>query len=141
MAFRLALLLSTALVVLPGSMPNPVTAQQNARRAADIELPPISWACPMNGVVMPDGTTHADVYEDDEGELSDLQDGAGRRTPRLDLDVSGPFGDRRKAGRQVPDRSARSGAGDRRGVVDLCRAPGDRPDRAREMCRTDRRWW
>lgn len=67
MPSRPALLLSTALLVLLGSTPNPVTAQQNARRAADIELPPISWACPMNGVAMPDGTVHADVFEAGQG--------------------------------------------------------------------------
>jgi heavy metal-binding protein len=67
MASRLPLLLSAALVVLPGSASHPVAAQQNAQRAADIELPPISWACPMNGVVMPDGTRHTDVYETEKG--------------------------------------------------------------------------
>jgi hypothetical protein len=67
MASRPALLLSTAFVVLIGSTPNRVTAQQRAQRAADIDLPPISWACPMNGVVMADGTTHADVYEPEKG--------------------------------------------------------------------------
>jgi hypothetical protein len=66
MASRPALLLCTALVVLTGS-PNPSTAQQGARRAADIELPPITWACPMNGVAMPDGTTHAEVHEPAKG--------------------------------------------------------------------------
>jgi hypothetical protein len=67
MASRRALLLSTALVVLTGSTPNPVTAQQNAGRAADVELPPITWACPMNGVAMPDGTTHPEVHEAAKG--------------------------------------------------------------------------
>src|SRR5712691_4352516 len=37
------------------------------RPPADIELPPITWACPMNGTLMPDGTIHADVYEDAKG--------------------------------------------------------------------------
>ena len=37
------------------------------RPPADIELPPITWACPMNGTLMPDGTVHADVYEDAKG--------------------------------------------------------------------------
>ena len=55
-------MLSTALVVLTGSTPNPVTAQQD-----NIERSPISWACPMNGVAMPDGTTHADVFEAAKG--------------------------------------------------------------------------
>jgi hypothetical protein len=63
----LALLLSVALVVIPGSTPTSIAAQQNLRRAADIALPPISWTCPMNGVVMPDGTRHADVFEAEKG--------------------------------------------------------------------------
>jgi hypothetical protein len=67
MASRLALLLSTALVVLPGATPNSIEAQQSPRPAADIDLPPISWACPMNGVVMPDGTRHTDVFETEKG--------------------------------------------------------------------------
>jgi len=67
MGSRLALLLSTALVVVPGSTTGSITAQQNPRPAADIELPPISWACPMNGVVMPDGTRHTDVFETEKG--------------------------------------------------------------------------
>jgi hypothetical protein len=67
MASRPALLLSTAVVVLIGSTPGRVTAQQSLQRAADIDLPPITWACPMNGVVMADGTTHADVYEAAKG--------------------------------------------------------------------------
>ena len=67
MASRPALLLSAALVVLIGSTPHLLGARQSARRPADIELPPISWACPMNGVVMADGTTHADVYEPANG--------------------------------------------------------------------------
>ena len=67
MASRLALLLSTALVVLPGATPSSIGAQQNRRPAADIDLPPISWACPMNGVVMPDGTRHTDVFETEKG--------------------------------------------------------------------------
>ena len=29
----------------------------------DIDLPPISWTCPMVGVLMTDGMTHADVLE------------------------------------------------------------------------------
>src|SRR5580765_1939341 len=67
MASRLALLLSTALIVLPGATPGSMGAQQNPRPAADIDLPPISWACPMNGVVMPDGTRHTDVFETEKG--------------------------------------------------------------------------
>jgi len=67
MASRLALLLSTALVVLAVSSPGSIVAQQNPRPAADIDLPPISWACPMNGVVMPDGTRHTDIFETDKG--------------------------------------------------------------------------
>ena len=67
MAFRPALLLSTALALLVGWTPDSLTAHQNAQRAADIELAPISWACPMNGVVMADGTVHRDVYEAMEG--------------------------------------------------------------------------
>ena len=50
-----------------GSGLNLMAALQNTPRAADIELPPITWACPMNGVVMADGTTHADVYEAGKG--------------------------------------------------------------------------
>jgi hypothetical protein len=64
MATRLALLLSAALIALPGAT---IIARQNPRPAADIELPPISWACPMNGVVMPDGTRHTDVFETAKG--------------------------------------------------------------------------
>jgi hypothetical protein len=60
-------LLSAAVVVMLGSMPASMTARQNPRSAADIELPPISWACPMNGVVMPDGTRHTDVFETEKG--------------------------------------------------------------------------
>jgi hypothetical protein len=60
-------LLWAALAVIPGSTPVSIAAPQTARRAADIELPPISWACPMNGVVMPDGTRHTDVYETEKG--------------------------------------------------------------------------
>jgi hypothetical protein len=67
MASKLALLLSTALVVMLGSTPASMTARQNPRSAADIELPPISWACPMNGVIMPDGTRHVDVFETEKG--------------------------------------------------------------------------
>jgi hypothetical protein len=33
----------------------------------DINLPPISWTCPMVGVLMPDGMTHADVLEAEKG--------------------------------------------------------------------------
>ena len=66
MGSRLALL-SAAVVVMLGSMPASMTARQNPRPAADIELPPISWACPMNGVVMPDGTRHTDVFESEKG--------------------------------------------------------------------------
>ena len=67
MASRLALLLSAALVGISGSTPTSLTAQQTPRPAADIALPPISWACPMNGVVMPDGTRHTDVFETEKG--------------------------------------------------------------------------
>ena len=66
MASRLALVTS-ALLVLLGSGLNPVAALQNTQRAADIELPPISWLCPMNGIVMPDGSIHEDVYHDEPG--------------------------------------------------------------------------
>ena len=67
MPSRLALLPATALVVMLGSTPSSMTALQGPRPAADIELPPISWACPMNGVVMPDGTRHTDVFETEKG--------------------------------------------------------------------------
>jgi heavy metal-binding protein len=67
MPARFALLLSASLAAMPAVMPAPVATQQNARPAADIELPPISWTCPMNGVVMPDGTRHTDVYETEKG--------------------------------------------------------------------------
>ena len=66
MAFRLALVTS-ALLVLLGSGLNPVAALQNTQRAADIELPPISWLCPMNGMVMADGSVHEHVYDDKAG--------------------------------------------------------------------------
>jgi hypothetical protein len=66
-ASRLAFLLSAAVVVMAWSIPASIRAQQNRRPAADIELPPISWTCPMNGVVMPDGTRHADVFETERG--------------------------------------------------------------------------
>jgi hypothetical protein len=67
MSSRRVLLPCAALAFVLGSMPGPITAQQDAPRAADIALPPISWACPMNGVAMPDGTTHADVFESEKG--------------------------------------------------------------------------
>ena len=67
MASRLTLPLSTALVLMLGSTPGPITAQQSGQPAADITLPPISWACPMNGVVMPDGTRHTDIFETEKG--------------------------------------------------------------------------
>jgi hypothetical protein len=60
-------LLSAAVVVMLGSIPASMTARQRPKSAADIELPPISWACPMNGVVMPDGTRHTDVFETEKG--------------------------------------------------------------------------
>src|SRR5436853_4086236 len=59
-----------ALLVAVASGPMLYAAQGGAvgqRRAGDIELPPITWACPMNGTLMPDGSVHADVYEDAEG--------------------------------------------------------------------------
>src|SRR5438552_3076323 len=66
MTSRAAFLISVFLVLLLGSPANSAVAQ-NAKRPADIELPPISYTCPMVGVAMPDGTMHADVVEDKPG--------------------------------------------------------------------------
>src|SRR5262245_3378806 len=38
-----------------------------AQRVGDIQLPPITHLCPMNGTPMPDGTIHDDVYQDKAG--------------------------------------------------------------------------
>jgi hypothetical protein len=64
MPSRLALLAPVAAAVMLYVAPTRAVAQ---RPPGDIELPPITWACPMNGTLMPDGTTHADVYEPDKG--------------------------------------------------------------------------
>ena len=66
MAHRLTLL-SAALVISLGSTPGSMLAQRSTNPPADIELPPITWACPMNGTPMPDGTIHTDVYETEKG--------------------------------------------------------------------------
>jgi len=67
MASRLAWLTFTALLVAVGSVLTPATALQNAQRPGDIELPPITFLCPMNGAIMADGSIHADVFEDKTG--------------------------------------------------------------------------
>jgi hypothetical protein len=59
-------MLCAAFGVVVGSISNTLFARQRGQ-PADIELPPISWACPMNGTALPDGTMHADVYEADKG--------------------------------------------------------------------------
>jgi hypothetical protein len=61
---RLALFAAVAFGPMLYIAPSRAVAQ---RPPADIELPPITWACPMNGTLMPDGTIHADVYEDAKG--------------------------------------------------------------------------
>ena len=55
--------LMLAAVVLCSAL-SPAFAQ-SAR--GDVNLPPISWTCPMVGVLMPDGMTHADVLEPEKG--------------------------------------------------------------------------
>ena len=59
-------LLSAALVLILASIPSSVITQQRPP-ARDIELPPISFACPMNGAQLADGSFHKDVIEDKEG--------------------------------------------------------------------------
>ena len=44
-----------------------VVAAPAAQRVGDIQLPPITYLCPMNGSLMADGSIHADVYEDAAG--------------------------------------------------------------------------
>jgi hypothetical protein len=66
MAVRLALMLCAAVGVVLGSISTSVSARQQGQ-PADIDLPPMSWTCPMNGVALPDGTMHADVYEAEKG--------------------------------------------------------------------------
>jgi hypothetical protein len=44
-----------------------VVAAPAAQRVSDIQLPPITYLCPMNGSLMADGSIHADVYEDAAG--------------------------------------------------------------------------
>src|SRR5213595_276603 len=61
MSRPLALLVPVAVAAMLYAPPIGAGAQ---RPLGDIELPPISWSCPMNGTAMPDGTIHADVYED-----------------------------------------------------------------------------
>ena len=67
MASRLAWLTFTALLVAVGSVLTPAITLQNAQRPGDIELPPITFLCPMNGAIMADGSIHADVFEDKTG--------------------------------------------------------------------------
>ncbi len=66
MASRLPLVIF-ALLILLGSSLSPAAAIQDTQPASDIELPPISWLCPMNGMVMADGSTHDHVYDDQAG--------------------------------------------------------------------------
>ena len=44
-----------------------LAAARAAQRVGDIQLPPITYLCPMNGAPMPNGTIHDDVYEDKAG--------------------------------------------------------------------------
>jgi hypothetical protein len=44
-----------------------VVAAPAAQGVRDIDLPPITYLCPMNGSLMADGSVHADVYEDKAG--------------------------------------------------------------------------
>ncbi len=67
MSSRLALLVTVAVTAMLYVAPIGALRQ---RPPGDIELPPITWACPMNGTLMPDGTIHADVYEDAKGNCS-----------------------------------------------------------------------
>jgi len=64
MSRPLAFLIPVAVAAMLYAAPIGAGAQ---RPQGDIELPPISWACPMNGTPMPDGTIHADIYEDAKG--------------------------------------------------------------------------
>ena len=66
MTSRSTCLLSAALVAILASFPSSVITQQRPP-ARDIELPPISYTCPMNGAQNADGSFHPDVIEDKEG--------------------------------------------------------------------------
>ena len=123
-------LVTSALLVLLGSGLNPVAALQNTQRAKDIELPPISWLCPMNGMVMPDGSIHEHVYDDKAGTCPICK--MALTSARLDSIWTCPVHSviaEREDG-PLPHRQARASASHRGGVVDLRREPGDRPDHA-----------
>jgi hypothetical protein len=66
MTSRFRLIVFAAVLLALGSAMEFVAAAA-AQRVGDIELPPITYLCPMNGSLMPDGTIHADVYEDKAG--------------------------------------------------------------------------
>ena len=67
MTSRFRLIVFAAALFALGSALEFVIAAPAAQRAGDIELPPITYLCPMNGVAVADGTIHADVYEDTAG--------------------------------------------------------------------------
>ncbi len=67
MTSRFRLIVLAAVLLALGSAMEFVAAATAAQRVGDIELPPITYLCPMNGSLMPDGTIHADVYEDKAG--------------------------------------------------------------------------
>jgi len=67
MTSRFRLIVLAAGLLTLGSAMEFVAAAPAAQRVGDIELPPITYLCPMNGSLMPDGTIHADVYEDKAG--------------------------------------------------------------------------
>ena len=67
MTSRFWLIGVTAMFFVLGSAREFVVAAPAAQRVGDIELPPITYLCPMNGWLMADGSTHADVYEDAPG--------------------------------------------------------------------------
>ena len=134
MRSRFRLIVFTAMFFTLGTALEFVVAAPAAQRVGDIELPPITYLCPMNSSLMADGSIHADVYEDNAGKFApDLQDDSGGYAARIHMDLPGPFGDPRTKGRPVPDRQARARPDDGRSLVDLCGEPGDRSNHARQM--------
>ena len=87
MTSRFRFIIFAAAFIALGSGFEFVAAAPAAQRVGDIELPPITYLCPMNGSLMPDGTIHADVYEDAAGTCADCQDGSGGCAARIHLDL------------------------------------------------------
>jgi hypothetical protein len=67
MRSRFRLIVFTAMFFTLGTALEFVVAAPAAQRVGDIELPPITYLCPMNSSLMADGSIHADVYEDNAG--------------------------------------------------------------------------